>query len=492
MDVINFILQGISTATTLSNILFALLGAVIGTLVGVLPGLGSIAAISILLPYTFFIKDPSSAIIFTCAIYYGTQYGGSTSAILLNLPGESSSAVTCIEGYKLSKKGRGGAALTIAAISSFFAGTVSIFFIIFASIPLANFGLKFGAVEYVALMLGGLFLSTIFSSSDILKNMAMCCLGILLSLIGTDINSGVRRFSMGIPNLYDGLSLVAIFMGIFGLAEVFYNLYLGGMNNVKKNIKIDLFPSKKEIKDSICPTIRGTLLGSIVGVIPGAGAVLSSFFSYFIEKIINKKNNKFGKGHMAGVAGPEAANNASVQTGLIPTLILGIPTTPATALLIGVLMIHSIQPGPSVIDTNAGLFWALIVSMWIGNFFLLILNLPLVGLWVQLLKIKKSLLYPVIVIVSILGSYFVNGSMFDVYLLFLFAIIGFIFKILDCSPIALSMGFVLGVILEENIIRMLTINQGDWNVLFKSPIFFAIFIFIFIIIFYNIIKKFSK
>lgn len=469
MEILSNLALGIETAFTLQNLLWCFVGVLLGTLVGVLPGLGPFAAISILLPLTYY-ADPISGIIMLAGLYYGTQYGGSTTSILLNLPGESSSVVTCMDGYQMTKKGRGGAALAIAALGSFFAGSVATVLIVIIGVPLSALAFKFGPSEYAALMFVGLIAAAALARGSFLKALAMVIIGLLLGSIGVDINSGVERFTFGIPNLYDGISFAVMAMGMFGLAEIFYNLLHGSHNQVAAPKLKELYPNKQEFKESIPAVLRGTALGSMLGLLPGAGAIISSFASYTLEKKISKDPDKFGKGAIEGVAGPESANNAAAQTSFIPMLSLGLPTTPVMALMIAALMIHDIQPGPEVISNNPTLFWALIISMFVGNFMLVILNLPLVGLWIRIISIPRKLLYPAIILFCVIGAYHINNSWFDVGLLIPFTVIGYYFKKWQCEPAPLAMGFVVGAALEEYLRRALMISDGNWLTFFDKPI----------------------
>jgi TctA family transporter len=476
MDILNNIVSGFSVAVSVTNLLWCFIGVTMGTLVGVLPALGPLAAVSILLPIVFNIADPVTGIIFLAGVYYGTQYGGSTTAILLNIPGEISSTVTTIDGNQMARKGRAGAALSIAAMSSFFAGTVATIIIALLSQPLSKTAFFFGAAEYGALMLLGLFAAVSLNHGSMLKGIAMVFVGILLGLVGSDVNSGVVRFTLGIQELTDGIPFAILAMGLFGLGEIVYLLFHERKDNKIITTVDNLYPTKKEMKESLMPTLRGTFLGSILGLLPGGGAIMSSFASYAVEKKISKKPEEFGRGAVAGVAGPEAANNAGAQTSFIPMLSLGIPTTPTIAIILAVLIIQGIQPGTTVMTKHPDLFWGLIVSMWIGNFMLLLLNLPLVGLWVSILRISWKILYPIIIVICLTGAYYINKSWFDVLLLLPFALLGYIFKRLECQPASLIMGFVLGALFEEHVRRALVISRGDWLVFLNKPISLAFII----------------
>lgn len=486
------ILLGLDVAFTATNLLYCLLGVFIGTAVGVIPGLGPMAAISILLPMTFGLSDPIAAIIFISGIYYGTQYGGSTTSILLNLPGETSSVVTTIDGYQMTKNGRGGAALTMAAIGSFIAGTVGVMIIGILGEPISKLVFLFGPAEYSALMILGFLAAVSLTQGSFIKGLGMVLIGILFGSIGIDINSGTERFSFSSIYLYNGISFVIIAMGIFGLSEII----LESINKNKSKLIVpkfrDLYPSKREVKDSLPAIARGTGIGSILGMLPGTGAIISSFASYAVEKKISKNPELFGKGAIQGVAGPESANNAAAQTSFIPALSIGIPATPVMSLILATLIIQGIQPGPQVISSNPNLFWGLIVSMWIGNIFLLILNIPLIGIWIQLLKFPKKLFLFLIITVCIFGTYSINNSWFDVALLIPFTILGIMFKKLGCEPAPLALGFVIGPMLEEYVRRALIISEGNLNIFINSSTSLFLLSISFIIVAGSIIFKKQK
>jgi putative tricarboxylic transport membrane protein len=461
---------GFQTALTAANLFYCFIGVFLGTLIGVLPGIGPLATIAMLLPATYKMTDPTSALIMLAGIYYGAQYGGSTTAILVNLPGESSSVVTTLDGYQMARQGRAGPALSIAAIASFFAGTVATFLLAAAAPPLAEIAFKFGPAEYFALMVLGLIAAVVLASGSIVKALAMVVLGLLLGMIGTDVNSGVARFSFEVPELSDGIEFAVVAMGMFGFGEIIVNLEQKESREVFTNKVGRLLPSKEDLKASIAPIIRGTLLGSFLGILPGGGAVLASFSTYAMEKKLAKDPSRFGKGAIEGVAGPEAANNAGAQTSFIPMLTLGIPTTPVMALMVAAMMIHNIQPGPQVMSSNPPLFWGLITSMWVGNLMLVILNLPLIGLWIKLLTVPYRVLYPAILLFCCIGAYSINNNVFDVFMTIPFAILGYVFKKLDCEPAPLLLGFVLGKLMEEFLRRAMTISRGDATVFFTRPL----------------------
>ncbi|KIU45121.1 MULTISPECIES: tripartite tricarboxylate transporter permease [Pseudomonas] len=460
---------GLEAAFTLNNLLYCLIGVTLGTLVGVLPGLGPVATIAMLLPITYGLS-PAAALIMLSGIYYGAQYGGSTTAILVNLPGESSSVVTCLDGHAMARKGRAGAALAIAAIGSFIAGSLSILLLAAAAAPLAEVALKFGPAEYFSLMLLGLVAAVVLAQGDVLKAVAMTLLGLLLGLVGTDVNSGVERFTFGLPQLSDGISFVVISMGIFGIAEIIANLERSRGQPPQVARVGSLMPTREDYRRSWKPMLRGTGLGAVLGVLPGGGAMLGAFASYMVEKRIARHPERFGQGAIEGVAGPESANNAGAQTSFIPMLVLGLPSNAVMALMAGAMMIHGIVPGPQVIDERPELFWGLIVSMWIGNLLLLVLNLPLVGIWVRLLSVPYRLLYPSILLFCCIGVYSVNNSLFDVLLTVAFGLLGYLFIKLRCEPAPLLLGYLLGPLMEENLRRAMLLSRGDPTVFVTRPL----------------------
>jgi TctA family transporter len=470
MELMNNLALGFATAGTFDNLLYCLIGVILGTLIGVLPGIGPLATIAMLLPATYKMSDPTTALIMLAGIYYGAQYGGSTTAILVNLPGESSSVVTTLDGYQMARKGQAGPALAIAAIASFFAGTVATFLLAAFAPPLAEIAFKFGPAEYFALMVLGLIAAVVLAHGSVIKALAMVIFGLLLGMIGTDVNSGVARFSFDVPELSDGIEFVAVAMGMFGFAEIILNLEQRENREVFTSKVTNLFPRWSDFKTAFPAILRGTSLGSLLGILPGGGAVLASFSAYAIEKKISKTPEMFGKGAIQGVAAPEAANNAGAQTSFIPMLTLGIPTTPVMALMVAAMMIHNIQPGPQVMTSNPKLFWGLIVSMWIGNLFLVILNLPLVGMWVKLLSVPYRIMYPAILLFCCIGAYSINNNVFDVFMTIPFAILGYLFKKLDCEPAPMLLGFVLGKLMEEYLRRAMTISRGDWSVFITRPL----------------------
>jgi TctA family transporter len=408
-------------------------------------------------------------------IYYGAQYGGSTTAILVNLPGEAASVVTCIDGYQMARQGRAGAALGTAAIGSFIAGTFATILVAAFAPPLTELAFKFGPAEYFSLMVLGLIGAVVLASGSLIKAIAMIILGLLLGLIGTDVNSGVARFSFDVPELTDGIGFVAIAMGVFGFAEIIANVERHEHREVFTSKVGRLLPTAREFKEAAPAMTRGTLLGSLLGILPGGGALLASFASYTVEKKLARgANPPFGQGNIRGVAGPESANNAGAQTSFIPMLTLGIPPNAVMALMIGAMTIHNIQPGPQVMTSNPALFWGLIASMWIGNLMLVILNLPLIGVWVQLLKVPYRLLYPMILVFCCIGVYSINNNTFDVYMTAAFGIVGYLFYKLRCEPAPLILGFILGPMMEENLRRAMLLSRGDWMTFFTRPLSLAL------------------
>ena len=470
MDLFGNLALGLATAVNLENLLYCFAGCLLGTLVGVLPGIGPAATIAMLLPATFAL-GPAPALIMMAGIYYGAQYGGSTTAILVNLPGEASSVVTTIDGYQMARQGRGGVALATAAIGSFFAGTVATLLIALAAPLLADVSLSFGPAEYFSLMILGLVGSVVLARGSLIKALAMILVGLLIGIVGTDVNSGARRFAFGFSELAGGVSLVAVAMGMFGLGEIIQNLQNQARDGTALFARItSLMPTRADFRAMTPPILRGTALGSLLGVLPGGGALLSSFAAYSLEKKIARDPSRFGRGAIEGVAAPEAANNAGAQTSFIPLLTLGIPSNVVMALMAGAMIIHGIQPGPGVMKSNPSLFFGLIVSMWIGNLMLLILNLPLVGIWVRLVRLPYRFLYPAIMVFCGIGVFTINGNTFDIYLMALFGVLGYIFAKLDCEPAPLLLGMVLGPLMEEYFRRALLLARGDPMVFVREPI----------------------
>ncbi|MFO1314543.1 MAG: tripartite tricarboxylate transporter permease [Burkholderiales bacterium] len=460
---------GFTVALTLQNLFYCFMGVLLGTLIGVLPGIGPVPTIAMLLPITYALP-PVSALIMLAGIYYGAQYGGSTTAILVNLPGEASSVVTCLDGYQMARQGRAGKALAVAAIGSFIAGTFATLLVAAFAPPLAEVALKFGPAEYFSLMVLGLIAAVVLASGSLVKAIGMIVLGLLLGIIGTDVNSGLQRYSFGIPELSDGIGFVVVAMGLFGFAEIIVNLEHKEHREVFTNKVSGLMLKWSEFKEALPAMLRGTAIGSVLGILPGGGALLGAFASYTVEKRIAKDRSRFGKGAIEGVAGPESANNAGAQASFIPMLTLGIPPNAVMALMVGAMTIHSIQPGPQVMTSNPQLFWGLIVSMWIGNVMLVILNLPMIGIWVKLLQVPYRLLYPAILLFCVIGVYSIQNNVFDVYLTVLFGVLGWLFVKLECEPAPLLLGFILGPMMEENLRRALLLSRGDPSVFVTRPI----------------------
>ena len=469
MDLISSLALGFSVALDPTNILYCFIGVLLGTLVGVLPGIGPTATIAMLLPITFTL-GPATALIMLAGIYYGAQYGGSTTAILINLPGESSSAVTAIDGYQMARQGRAGQALATAAIGSFFAGSVATLILAFFAPPLARAALNFGAPEYFSLIVLGLLVSIALAHGSILKALAMIVLGLLLGMVGQDIYTGTPRFTFGLRELFGGLNFVAVAVGVFGIAEILRNLE----NETEREVGVkkveNLWLTRADWKRIWAPILRGTGLGSLLGVLPGGGHILSSFASYSAEKRLSKHPGEFGKGAIEGVAGPESANNAAAQTSFIPLMTLGIPAHPVMALMVGAFILQGITPGPNVINEQPALFWGIIASMWIGNLLLIVLNLPLIGLWVKMLSIPYRVLFPAIVLFACIGTYSINQNIYDVYAIAFFAAVGYLLIRFGCEPAPLLLGFVLGPLLEEHLRRAMIISRGDPMIFVARPI----------------------
>ena len=472
MELINHLALGFGVAFTPINLMYAFVGCLLGTLIGVLPGIGPLATIAMLLPATYALP-PTSALIMLAGIYYGAQYGGSTTAILVNLPGEASSVVTVIDGYQMARQGRAGPALAAAGIGSFFAGCVGTLVLAAFAVPLTEVAFLFGPSEYCALMLLGLVGAVVLASGDLLKAFGMILLGLLLGLVGTDVNSGVARFSFDIPELTDGIGFIVIAMGLFGYGEIISNLsHPASARQVFTANVHGLMPSRQDFKRMWPAILRGTGLGSVLGILPGGGAVMSAFAAYTIEKKTRLQLGEvpFGEGNIRGVAAPEAANNAASQTSFIPLLTLGIPPNAVMALMVGAMTIHNIQPGPQVMSSNPELFWGLVVSMWIGNAMLIVLNLPLIGIWIKLLSVPYRWLYPAIVLFCAIGVYSTNNNTWDIWMVGLFGVVGYVFIKLGMEPAPLLLGFILGPILEENLRRALLLSRGDWSVFVTRPL----------------------
>ncbi|MGF9758888.1 tripartite tricarboxylate transporter permease [Microvirga sp. 0TCS3.31] len=491
MDIFSNLLLGFETAATFSNLGWCLAGVFLGTAIGVLPGLGPTATIAMLLPATFGLP-PVSALIMLAGIFYGAQYGGSTTAILVNLPGETSSVVTALDGYQMARQGFAGRALATAAIGSFFAGTVSTILIALFAPPLAEVALSFGPAEYFSLMTLGLVASIVLAHGSILHALGMIIFGLLLGMVGTDVNSGAARFTFGTPELSDGINFVVVAMGLFGVGEIIANLETESTRSVMVKAVTGLMPTREDFKRMVGPVLRGTILGSALGILPGGGAALASFGAYALEKKVSRNRAQFGKGAIEGVAAPESANNAGAQMSFIPMLTLGIPSNPVMALMIGAMIIQGIQPGPSVMTEQPALFWGIIASMWIGNLMLLILNLPLIGLWVKMISVPYHLLYPMILVFCCIGVFSLNNSGFDVYLMVLFGFLGYVFKKLDCEPAPMLLGFILGPMMEEFLRRALLLSKGDPMILVTRPISATMLVVALVLLALVLMPAFSK
>src|SRR5262245_22748930 len=469
MELFGNLIFGFAVAFSLQNLLYCFIGVLVGTLIGVLPGIGPLATIAMLLPLTFNVS-PVGALIMLAGIYYGAQYGGSTTAILVNLPGETSAVVTCIDGYQMARQGRAGPALAIAAIGSFFAGTACTLLIALFGPPLAEVALKFGAAEYFSLMLMGLVAAAALAQGDTVKSLAMVVLGLLLGTVGTDVSSGLKRFTFGVTELMDGIGFVVVAVGVFAVGEIASNLGEPEAHQVFTAQVTGLLPTREDLRRSLGPIVRGTGIGAFFGVLPGTGPAIASFASYVVEKKLARDPSRFGRGAIEGVAGPESANNADAQCKFIPMLTLGLPASGVMALMLGALTIHGIAPGPQVMTQKPDLFWGLIASMWIGNLMLVVLNLPLIGLWVSLLKLPYRLLFPAIMVFSVIGIYSLDNSAFEVYLAALFGVVGVVWAKLGCPPAPLLLGFVLGPMMEENLRRAMLVSRGDPSVFLTRPI----------------------
>jgi len=468
-DVVPLFLEGLAVAATPTNLLFCLIGALLGTFIGVLPGIGPLATMALLLPVTYHLP-PLAALIMLSGIYYGALYGGSTTAILVNLPGETSSVVTMIDGHAMAREGRAGSALAIAAIGSFVAGCVGTVLIALFSPALSTLALRFSSPEYFSMMVLGLIASIVLAQGPLLKALAMLLVGIALGFVGTDLNTTEQRFTFGIPELFDGVGFVAVAMGLFGIADVIANLEKPDRRIHTTAVIGSLLPSRAELRASVGAILRGTGLGAVLGLLPGGGAMLASLASYAVEKQVATDPSRFGKGAIEGVAGPEAANNSAAQLSFVPLLTLGIPGNPVVAMLLAAMVIHGIQPGPQVMTQSPELFWGFVASMWLGNLMLLVINLPLVGLWVQLLRVPYTILFPTILFFCCLGTFSLNNSVFEVGLAIAFGAIGFVFIKLKLEAAPLLLGFVLGPALEENLRRALLVSRGDWTVFVTRPL----------------------
>jgi putative tricarboxylic transport membrane protein len=472
MELLHHLSQGFSVALTPINLLYCLLGCLLGTMIGVLPGIGPVATIALLLPATYALP-PVSALVMLAGIYYGAQYGGSTTAILVNLPGESSSAATVHDGYQMARQGRAGPALAAAAIGSFIAGCVGTLMLAGFAAPLTELAFKFGPTEYFSLMVLALIGAVVLASGSLLKAIAMIVLGLLMGLVGADVNVGVTRFAFGIPELADGIGFIALAMGIFGYGEIIANLGRPDEESEVFTAELGgLVPTREDFKRMVPAILRGTALGCVLGILPGGGALLSSFAAYTLEKKtrLHAGEVPFGKGNIRGVAAPESANNAGAQASFIPLLTLGVPPNAVMALLVGAMTIHNIQAGPQVMTSNPEFFWGLVASMWIGNAMLLVLNLPLTGVWIKLIRLPYRFLFPSIVLFCAIGMYSINNNVVDIWTVAVFGFIGYLFYKLGCEPAPLLIGFILGPMMEENLRRAMRLARGDWSVFVHRPI----------------------
>jgi len=469
MDVFAVLLQGAAIAVTPDNLLYCLLGVTLGTLIGVLPGLGPIPTIAMLLPLTYSLQ-PVSSLIMLAGIYYGSQYGGSTTAILIKLPGESSSVVTALDGHEMARRGEAGKALATAALGSFFAGTVTVLLLAVVAAPLAEVALSFSSTEYFALMLLGLIASVTLASGSLFKALGMVLLGLLFGLIGRDTFTGGARLTFGIETLADGIDFVAIAMGVFGIAEIIRNLETQTARETVAAKVRGLWLSLADFKRITGPVLRGTGLGAALGILPGGGAMISSFAAYALEKRLARDPKRFGQGAIEGVAAPESANNAGAQASFIPMLTLGIPSNPVMALMIGALIIQGITPGPNIVTDRADLFWGLVVSMWVGNLMLLVLNLPMIGVWVKVLKIPYKVMVPIITTICCVGMYTIESNVSDIYLMAAFGLLGYVLLRLRCEPAPLLLGFIVGPLMEEHFRRAMLLSNGDPTVFVTRPV----------------------
>lgn len=491
MEILQYLLHGFSVALTPYNLLFAFIGCLVGTLVGVLPGLGPPATLAMLLPLTFSMNS-TTAMIMMCSVFYGAQYGGSTTSILINLPGETSSVMTCLDGYQMARKGRAGAALGISAIGSFVAGTLSVVGLMLVAPPLADFALSFGPPEYFALMLFGLMTLVFLGGKSLIKALLSGLFGFILGIVGSDPVQGVDRFIFGQPELIDGISFVVVVMGLFGIGEIMINLESSVDRKLLQDKIKGLWPNRQDLKDSAGPIFRGTVIGFFKGILPGAGATISTMLSYSVEKILAKHPEEFGKGAIQGVAGPEAANNASVGGQMIPLFTLGIPGGSSTAIMLGAMMMWGLRPGPLLFEQHSEFVWGIIASMYIGNVILLVLNLPLVPLFAQTLKTPAPIMYAIIILVCIIGTFSLNSSFLDLWLLLIFGVMGYLLKKLDFPMAPIVLALVLGPMLERALYQSLTMSQGNIMIFFQRPISGIMMGLTFLLLLFPLIKWFYK
>ena len=471
MDLINNLSLGIGVAFSFNNLFYCFIGVLLGTVVGIIPGIGALTAISMLLPLTFYM-EPTTALIMLAGIWYGTSYGGSTTSILLNIPGTPSNAITCLDGYPMAQNGRAGVALLMTTIASFAAASIGIIICMTLAPVIAQYALRFGPPEYFAIILFGLIAASTISNDSPIRGLAMVVVGLIVGTVGMDVYTGALRFTVGFPQLVDGISLVALAVGIFGISEVVMSIGQNlGKRFTSKDITIrSMLPTKAELKSSVAPVLRGTAFGTFFGTLPGTGPSIAAFVAYATEKRVSPNRRNFGKGAVEGIMAPEAANNAADQASFIPTLSLGIPGSPTMALMLGALLIHGITPGPNLIAEHPSLFWGLMVSFWIGNLILLVLNIPLIGLWVRLLTIPYHLLYPAILAFICVGVYSIGNSTFDVFVTAGFGLLGFLARYLGYPVAPLLLGFVLGPLLEEHFRRALLVARGDFSIFIGSGI----------------------
>lgn len=470
MTLVDNIMLGFGTAISPMNLFYCFIGVFFGTLLGALPGIGALAAVSILLPLTFSL-DPTTALVMLAGVYYGAEYGGSTSSILLNLPGTPSNAITCLDGYPMAQQGRAGVALFTTTIASFFGGSIGIIALYTLSPMLADAAIAMGPADYFSLMVAGLVAAAAVTEDEPLKGLAMVIFGLALGTVGTDVDSGVARFHWGFLELRDGISFIALAMGLFGVSEVILSLESIGARTVKQRVTMKaMLPTPDEWRRSVKPALRGAGIGGVFGALPGTGPTIGTFIGYTLEKRLAKDPTIFGKGAIEGIVSPESANNAAVQTAFIPTLTLGVPGSATMAIMLGALMMNGVAPGPNLINTNPEIFWGLAASFWIGNVFLLILNIPLIGLWVRLLQIPYHILYPAILILICVGTYTIRSNVFDIGLVLLFGLIGFTLRKLRFQLAPVLIGFILGPMIEENFKRAMLFGRGDFTYLIKQPV----------------------
>ena len=491
MDILHNLSVGFGAAASLQNLLFCLVGCLLGTLIGVLPGIGPVATIAMLLPVTYGLS-PLAALIMLAGIYYGAQYGGSTTSILVNIPGEVSSIVTCLDGHQMARQGRAGPALAVSALGSFFAGCVGTLVITGFAPILAAFSQKFTSVEYFSLMVLGLLSAVVLARGSLIKAIAMIFVGLLFGLAGTDVETGTARYTFGVPEFFDGIGFLPLVMGLFGINEVMANLEQPPARQLVSSRVKNLWLTRQDFREAWPAVLRGTGLGSILGILPGAGALLASFASYTLEKKIARDPSRFGRGAIEGVAGPESANNAAAQTSFIPLLTLGLPSNVVMAVMMGAMIIQGIAPGSAVIDKRPDLFWGMIASMWFGNLMLLVINLPLIGIWVRLLRVPYRLLFPCILVFCLIGIYTVNNSTTDILMTMFFAAFGYLLMKFGCEPAPLVLGFILGPLMEENFRRSMVLSRGDPLIFIFRPISLTLLAMAAVIVLLVVLPQFQK